>query len=95
MQRQNNAPPPRRRWELLEEPSAEGALTRAARPTPREATERAGGARRFGQARPRGAAEPPEELRGWLSGRGNLRRAMLLQVVLAPPKALRPDEESG
>lgn len=93
MQGQNNTPPPRRRRELLEEPSAEGALTRAARLTPRETTERAGGARRLRQARPQGAAEPREELRGWLSGRGNLRRAMLLQVVLAPPKALSPDEE--
>ncbi len=93
MQGQNNTPPPRRRRDLLEEPSAEGALTRAARPTPREATERARDARRLGQAQSPHAAEPREELRGWLSGRGNLRRAMLLQVVLGPPKALSPDEE--
>ena len=93
MQSQNNTPLPRRRRDLQEEPSAEGALTRAARPSPREVIERARDARRLRQARAHGALEPPEELREWLSDRGNLRRAMLLQVVLGPPKALSPDEE--
>lgn len=94
MQRQDNAPPQKRRRELPEELNPEGGLTRAARPAPRETTEHSA-ARRLRQARPPRAVGSTGVLGEWLREPGNLRRAMLLQIILGPPKALSPDEESS
>lgn len=91
MQYQDDVLPLRRRREVPEELNPEGGLTRASRAAPREAIEH-GAAQRLRQARPPRTAGSTGRLGGWLRDPGNLRRAMLLQIILGPPKALSSDE---